>query len=235
MAAFQRDQQKLPRYSYREHVLTRKDNTRDGRTLEVWYVHGRPVNETIALDSRALNPGEIAAEHARFCQRMAAAAKRSPPPLGELEFAGHSYPFARLAHDYVYRNRRTIVWHGRTSWVYDAVPNPAVHARSREETLLLHSAGEVYVDAADEHLVRLALHSTSTVRYGLGVLADIHQASFAISLRRFAPRVWLPAQTDFHLRATVLLLGHIIRGKRQSFFDYSILSGSTAAAAGCSR
>ncbi|MGH8128641.1 MAG: hypothetical protein ACRD0Y_00580 [Terriglobales bacterium] len=232
IAAFQRDQNALRAYTHREHVVTRKDKDLDGRTLLVWYVHARPVRETIALDHRTLSKDERTAEHGRACERAAAAAKRTPPPAGVVEFGGHTYPFAKLAHDYLYSNPRTVQWQGRTTWAYDAVPNPHAHARSREETLLLHSRGEVYVDAADEHVVRLSIHSTATVRYLLGVLASIQQAGFLLDLQRIRPGVWLPAEADFHLRATVLLFDHIVRSKTTAYFDYSVAANAAARCSG---
>ncbi len=226
--AFQRDQQVLLGYTHREHVITRKDREMDGRTLSVWYVRGRAVSETIALDSRTLNNEERSAEHARACERAAATAKRQPPVLGVMEFGGHSYPFARLAHDYRYTNPHTILWNGRATWVYDAVPNPEVHARSREEKLLLHSRGEVYVDAKDQHVVRMVIESTRPVRYLLGMLATIHHADFLLELERVQPGVWLPKEADFHLQATVLLFDHLTRSKVTSYYDYLPVTGTTA-------
>lgn len=228
LVAFQADQQALLGYTHREHVVTRKDQQTDARTLSVWYVHGRAVSETIALDNRTLSNEELSAEHARACERAAAAAQRQPPRLGVIEFGGHSYPFARLAHDYRYTDPHTVVWNGRPTWVYEAVPNPDVRARSHEEYLLLHSRGEVYVDAEDQHVVRMAIQSTGTVRYLLGVLASIHHADFLLELERRQPGVWLPKEADFHLQATVLLFHHLTRSKQTRYYDYSATPGATA-------
>lgn len=226
--AFQQDQRALLGYTHREHVVTRKDQQKEGRTLFVWYVRGRAVSETTALDNRALRDEELRAEHARACARAAAAAERKPPPLGVIEFGGHSYPFARLAHDYRYGNPRTVLWNGRATWIYDAIPNPDVRARSREEKLLLHSRGEVYVDAEDRHVVRMAIQSTGAVRYLLGMLATIHHADFLLELQRVQPGVWLPQEAGFHLQATVLLFDHLTRSKETRYYDYLPVTGTSA-------
>ncbi|MGH9475855.1 MAG: hypothetical protein ACRD1C_05945 [Terriglobales bacterium] len=228
--AFLSDQRALLATTHKEHVVTAKDNHRDGRTLQVWYVKGRAVSETVALDDRALSAEEVRAEHARACARAAALAARTPPPLGELEFGGHRYPFARLARDYLYLHPRILVWNGRPTWAYNAVPNPGVRARSREEKLLLHSHGEVYVDAADLHVVRMTIHNSQPVTYGLGVLATIREADFLLQLQRLAPGVWLPSAAGFHLRATVLLFDQLSRAKEQRFYQYSV---AHAAGLGC--
>lgn len=220
IVAFKQDQTDLQRYVHREHVVTIKDGRRDARTLRVWFVHGHEVQETIALDNRQLSLAELSAEHQRALQRALDAAKRPPSPTGMLRFQGHAYPFARLANDYVYCDATTRMWHGRATWVYQAKPNPNAHPESREETLLLHTQGEVWVDAGDLHVVRIALHTVGNVRYGLGIVATIHQANLELQLERQRPGVWLPSTAGFSLRATVLLFDTITRSKEQTYFDY---------------
>lgn len=193
----------------------------DNRTLRVWYVNGHEVSETIALDNRELSAAELAAEHQRALQRAQDARSRPAPPTGVIVFEGYSYPFAKLADDYVYTNPQARIWQGREIWVYQAHPDPKAPARSRAETLLLHSQGEVWVDAADMHIIRIALHTTAPVHYGLGLLATIHQATLELDLQRQSPRVWLPAKADFHLRATVLLVHPLARSKTQNYSAYS--------------
>jgi len=221
IAAFQGDQEALLRFQHLEHVVTSRDGRRDGRTLRVWYVRGRAVSETIALDSRTLSPQELTAEHQRALQRARAAAQRPTAPAGVVEFDGQRYPFAKLADDYLYLDPQPRLWQGREIWVYQARPNPATASRSRAESLLLHSQGEVWVDAADLHVVRIALHTTSPVRYGLGVLATIHAAKLELDLQRHSHGVWLPAHADFQLSATILLVKSLTRSKQQSFSDYT--------------
>ncbi|HUX68385.1 MAG TPA: hypothetical protein VMV31_12935 [Terriglobales bacterium] len=221
IAAFQNDQEALLHFQHLEHVVTGRDGAFDGRTLHVWYVHGHAVSETIALDHRALSPKEIAAEHQRALIRARDAAQRPPAPAGVVVFDGQRYPFAKLADDYLYRDPQRRVWRGREIWVYQAYPNPATASRSRAESLLLHSQGVVWVDAADLHVIRIELHTTSPVRYGLGVLATIHSAGLELDLERHSPGVWLPAHADFHLSATVLLVKSLLRSKQQTFSDYT--------------
>ena len=221
IAAFQSDQETLLRFQHLEHVVTSRDGRFEGRTLRVWYVNGRAVSETIALDSRALSPQELAAEHERALQRARSAAQRPMAPPGVVEFDGQRYPFAKLADDYLYLDPQRRIWQGREIWVYQARPNPATASRSRAESLLLHSRGEVWVDAGDLHVVHIALHTTSPVRYGLGVLATIHAAKLELDMERHSPGVWLPEQTDFQLSATILLVKSLFRSKQQSFSDYT--------------
>lgn len=231
IANFQRDQQALQDYTHREHVVTLKDGERDARTLRVWYVHGREVSETIALDDRQLSAQEISAEHQRAMKRAQEAVRRPPAPTGVLVFEGHSYPFAKLADDFVYGPAAVKQWEGRTVWVYPATPNPRAQGRSRAETLLLHTAGEVWVDAGDLHVIRLSVHLTSPARYGLGVLATVHSAALDLLLERQAPGEWLPRETDFDLKATVLVFKDLTRAKRTAYSDY-VRANDTAAAGG---
>lgn len=217
---FQHDQEALLGYVHHEHVITMKDGERDARTLRVWYVNGHEVNETIALDDRQLSAEELSAEHARAMKRAEEAAQRPPAKTGVLVFGGHEYPFAKLANDFIYGPATVKTWNGRKVWVYPATPNPHAHGRDRAETLLLHTAGEVWVDAEDEHVIRVSVHLTSPVRYGFGVLATVHQAALDLLLQRHAPDEWFPAETDFSVEATVLFVKTITRAKHTTYADY---------------
>lgn len=232
IANFQRDQTALEAYTHHEHVVTMKDGERDARTLRVWYVHGHEVNETIALDQRKLSAAELSAEHQRALKRAEEAAQRPPAKTGVLVFGGHEYPFAKLANDFVYGKAEVRQWNGRTIWVYPATPNPHAEGRSREETLLLHTAGEVWVDAADRHVIRVSVRLTSPARYGLGVLATVHAAALDLVLDQHAPGVWLPAETDFSLQATVLFFKDITRAKHTTYSDYQPLQSDQRGEAG---
>lgn len=227
IANFKADQAALEHFTHDEHVLTNKDGMHDGRTLHVWYVNGRAVSETIALDDRALSPGEISSEHQRALERARQAARRSAPPDGLIEFEGRTYSFEKLSGDYLYGPAEMRLWQGRTVWIYPARPNPEAPSRSRAESLLLHSQGEIWVDAEDLHVIRIALHTTAPVHYGLGVLATIHHAQLDLRLERQAPGVWLPEEADFSLDATVLMLRRLERSKCQTFSNYQEASSMT--------
>ncbi len=221
IAAFESDQKALQHFQYLEHVVTVKNRAVDARTLRVWYVNGNAVSQTVALDSRQLSQTELAAEAQRAQIRARAAARRPPPPAGVVVFDGVRYPFSRLAHDYIFSDGETRLWHGRPVWVYQARPNPRTDSRSRAETLLLHTAGEVWVDAGDLHVIRLTVHSTSPAKYLMGVLATIHRARLSMEMQRYRPGVWLPAKAYFSLNATILMFDNIYRSKRQSFRDFT--------------
>jgi hypothetical protein len=223
LQAFQADQRALLTYTHWEHVTVVKDGQTERSTTRIWYVHGRPINETTARNGVPLTDAEQAREHGYALKRAAAAAQRPAPPIGELEFSGRSYPFSRLAQDYLYRPQGTRLWNGRPTWVYEAQPNPDARARSREEKLLLNSAGEVWVDAEDQHVVRIQIHATRPVRYGFGLLAVVHEASLLLELQRVAPAVWLPHTTSFHAQATVLMVDSITRAKEQQAYDYQLV------------
>lgn len=220
IANFLSDQQALQGYVHSEHVITEKDGAREGHTLRVWYVNGREVSETTAFDQRPLTAEERASGHEAALKRAAEAAQRPPAKAGMLVFGGQEYPFSKLANDFVYGAPAVRTWNGRTIWVYPATPNPHAQGRSRQETLLLHTAGEVWVDAADLHVMRITIHLTAPVKYGFGVIATIHSAALNLTMDRHGPGQWLPQTTDFKVKATVLLLKTISRAKQSTYFDY---------------
>lgn len=226
---FAADQQAVLRYEHREYVLVRKNQTRDGRTLLVYFVNGHQVAETTAVDGRELTAAARAAEHRRAEARAAASAHRPPPPVGALEFNRKTYPFRKLAGDYVYGPARVEQWHGRTTWVYPAAPNPNATSRSREEQVLLSSRGEIWVDAEDHHVVRISMHTFEPVRYILGILATIHTASLDLQLARRAPGEWLPTEAYFDFDATILFFKDLRESKLQVFSTYQPLTGGPPA------
>jgi len=217
---FLQDQQALQLYVHREHVTTEKDGAREGHTLRVWYVLGHEINKTIALDDRPISAGELAAGQESAVKHAAEAAQKPPAKTGMLVFSGHEYPFSKLANDFVYGPAAVRRWDGRTVWVYPASPNPHAESRSREEKLLLHTAGEVWVDAADLHIIRISMHLTSPVKYGFGVLATVRGANLNLVLERHSAGEWLPQEADFSVLATVLLVKTISRAKRTTYSDY---------------
>ena len=219
---FLQDQQALQGYIHREHVTIEKDGDREGHTLRVWYVHGHDINETIAHDDRPISAGELAAGQKSALKHAAEAAQKPPAPEGMLVFGGHAYPFSKLANDFVYGAAGIRTWNGRTVWVYPATPNPHAESRSREEKLLLHTAGEVWVDAGDLHIIRISMHLTSPVKYGFGVLATVHSAALNLVLDPGGAGEWLPQEADFNVQATVLLLKSISRAKRTTYSDYRV-------------
>jgi len=220
VANFAADQRALLTFDHTEHIVNRRNGDRDGRTLRVWYVRGHEDSETVAIDGRSLTPAEIAAEHKRAADRAAELEKRAPAPVGVFEFQGQTYPFSDLANDYVYGPPQVRDEHGRATWVYQASPNPQAQRHSVAEQLLMHSEGELWVDAEDLHVDHIEIHTTAPVRYGLGIIATIHSATMTLDLERHAPGMWLPRSSSFSLQATVLLLKTLTRSKQQDFSDY---------------
>ncbi|MGH9536262.1 MAG: hypothetical protein ACRD2E_15545, partial [Terriglobales bacterium] len=217
---FTADQAALRRYRYRERVILVKGGSRTDRTLSVYYVQGRSVAPEIALDGQPLGPRGRAAQQQAARERAAQLAHRPPPPLGVVDFRGHDYSFPRLAADFHYGPARVVIWHGRTTWVYPAWPNPNAPHPSSAEKVLLASRGTVWIDAKDLHLVRVQMHTFRPVRYLAGILATVHRATLDLQLQRVAPGVWLPARTAFRLRATLLLLKAFNESKVESYWAY---------------
>jgi hypothetical protein len=217
---FKRDQEAVIRYSHKEHVILVKNNVRDARTLLLFYINGHGVAETIALDNRQLSAAEIRAEHARAVIRAQAAAKLPPAPVGGLEFGGKTFTFSDLAADYLYSNPNVFVYDGRATWSYDLSPNPNAHSGSMEEQALLGSIGQIWIDAADRHVIRISLRTYKPVRYLGGFLATIHSGELDLLLKRHSPGEWLPQYYGFELDATIAFFKHIAESKQTTFSDY---------------
>ncbi|MGH9507440.1 MAG: hypothetical protein ACRD13_10995 [Terriglobales bacterium] len=219
---FTADEEALAHYLHLERVILTKDGRRSERTVRVYYVNGRAVATEIALGGKPLGPKGLAAQHRVAAQRAAQLALRPPPRPGMLEFQGHDYPFAQLAQDFDYGPGKVVQWHGRTTWVYPAYPNPNAPHRSRAEDVLLGSEGSVWIDARNLHLVRVKMHTFRPVKYFGGLLATVHAASLDLQLEPVAPAVWLPRRIAFQVNATILLFKQLRESKIEAYWGYQL-------------
>lgn len=225
---FTADQEALSQYRHLERIVLTKNGQRSDRTVRVYYVHGRAVAPEIALGGKALGPKARAAQEKAAALRAQQLAQRPPPPPGMLEFQGHNYAFKELAEDFRYGPGKVVQWHGRTTWVYPAYPNPNGPHRSRAEEVLLGSEGTVWIDAQDLHLVRVQMHTFRPVKYFGGLLATVHAARLDLQLERVAPGIWLPRRIAFHVQATILLLKQFQESKVETYWGYSRVHAAPA-------
>lgn len=217
---FTADEAALWRYLHQERIILVKDGSRSDRTVHVFYVHGRAVAPAIAVGGKPLGPRALANQQRAAAERVAQLARRKPPPLGAVEFHGHSYSFKKLAEDFHYGPAKVLQWHGRTTWVYPAWPNPNVPHTTRAEQVLLASRGTVWIDAKDLHLVRVEMHTFRPVKYFAGILATVHHATLDLELQRIAAGVWLPRRIAFRLQATILLFKTFDEAKVETYWGY---------------
>jgi len=217
---FQQDQAALQRYSYLEHVVALRNGVREGRTFYVHFINGHPVSETVALDDRALRPEEREAEHRRALQRGRDAAAKPPAPANSIEVNRKRYSFEKLANDFQYGPAHLATWRGRPTWVFPATPVPGLRSGTPEEQMLLTAQGEIWVDVADRHVVRVTIHTTAPVRYYFGLGAVVHHAAIDLELQRHRPGEWLPASSDLEVSATVLLVKPVVQSKQSTYSDF---------------
>ncbi len=217
---FTADQKAEMSYRHVEHMVIDKNHHLEGRTVAIYYVNGHEIPEILALDQRPLKPAELAGQRKAARKRAEFERKQPPVPPGGLEFNHRYYSFARLASDYLYGKPSVRQWHGRTTWIYPAHPNPAVRSRSRAEQILLSSRGAIWVDAQDLHICRIQVATFQPVRYWLGFLATVHNAGLELQLERKSPGLWLPSYAHFWVNATILLFKSFNETKTQSFRDW---------------
>lgn len=234
IASFSADQAAVQRYRHHEVVSLVRGPNRETRELSVFFVHGHQVSVTLAENGRAVSAPDLAAERLAAQARAAQLTHRPPPPPGALEFDQHVYSFRKLADDFLYGAPKVTTWRGRPTWVYPAEPNPNVPDRTRAEQVLLSSRGEIWVDARDRRVARIRLHTFAPVRYFLGILATVREASLDLQLAPGADAglaeafagapaggdCWLPTRAYFDFDATVFFFKHLHQSKLQVFSDY---------------
>jgi len=189
LAVQRRQEEALAGYSY-EVEETRQELDGQGRvtrqrtrSYEVFHVKGRPVRRLVARDGQPLPPAERERYDRRARDTAAAlGAGEKPPPGLQLSRILERYEWKAVGRESV---------EGRCALVFDFAPRPGDFALQRD-FVLRKLGGRIWVDEAEQALVRLDVHNTGGVRIALGLAASVSSASLHGEFVRVEPGVWLP-------------------------------------------
>ncbi len=218
-----RQEEALSLYTY-DVTETREDldgsgrvERRRSRSYEVFHVRGRPVRKLVARDGRPLSPAERETYERRA--RELADAIRSGRAASE-------QPGVRLSrilerYDFTSGGREQV--NGRCALVFDFKARPGDFALERD-FVLRKLAGRLWVDEAEQAVVRVEVHSTGGVSVALGIAVKVSAAAFKAEFRRMEEGVWLPASIEASAAGRKLLfIGFRVR-ERLAFDDYKRFS-----------
>ncbi len=189
LAAQKRQEEALSRYTYdvsesRQELDAQGRVTRERtRAYEVFHVKGRPVRRLVARDGQPLPP----AERERYAQRArdtAAAIDAGAQPQQGLQLS-------RILERYEFRAVGREAVEGRCALVFDFHARPGDFPLEKD-FLLRKLGGRLWVDEAEQALVRLDVHNTGGVRIALGLAASVSSAGLHGEFVRVQPGVWLP-------------------------------------------
>ena len=217
LAAQRQQEEALSRYTY-DVAETRQELDGQGRVTrertrayEVFHVKGRPVRRLVARDGQPLPPAER--------ERIDRRARDSAAALGAGEQPSPGLQLSRILERYEFKAVGRESVEGRCALVFDFAARPGDFLLQRD-FVLRKLGGRVWVDEAEQALVRLDVHNTGGVRIALGLAASVSSAGLHGEFVRLQPGVWLPRLLQGRIDGRKLLfLGFRVR-ERMEFRNY---------------
>jgi hypothetical protein len=175
-----------------EILSVREELAGDGRVrsrhtqrFEAVQVNGRPVRRLVAEDGRALSPGRQAREDERARER-AADLRRGKVPRGE-----PAVPLSAILERYDFRAVAREEIGGRPAIVLDFAPRPGERA-IEGDGVLRRLGGRLWVDEAEQQVVRADLRNLEPIRIGLGLAASLSRVESRLDFRKVEGLGWVP-------------------------------------------
>jgi hypothetical protein len=183
------------------------------RSYEVIFVKGRPVRRLVAQDGRPL-PADQQAREDRKAREMAEAVRAgrtvSERPGVRLSSVLERYDFRAVG-------RETV--DGRTAVVLAFSARPG-ERKIDNDRVLRQLRGRLWVDEAEEEVVRAELENVAPLKFGLGLGASVSSLTTRIEFRKVDDAVWLPAQEETVASGRVLLLKGFRTRIRRAYSGY---------------
>jgi hypothetical protein len=246
-AKLQPDEALLRQYTYRERRRDVKVSRLGKLYLGPWREFevypstepGETYKRLVAVDGKPLPPAELArrdAEHRkRLLDRAAQRAAETPEERRKrLEKRARELEEERHAVDDVFRVYemavvRREVRDGRPTLLVSLTPRPGTPTRSKAGKYLDHMHGYVWVDEADNEVVRVEMTVTKDVTLGLGLLARLDAGSTLTFRRvRVNDEIWLPAEATVRSAGRTLVFRKFALETTTYYSDYRKFSVATA-------
>jgi len=110
---------------------------------------------------------------------------------------------------------------GRSTIRLTFKPRADYKPKTRQGTVLKHTAGQAWVDESDYQLARVEAEVIDTVSLGFGLLAKLHKGARVYAERRkINDEVWLPAKTEVSVRGRIFLVKGINMREIVEYSDY---------------
>ena len=186
---------------------------REVRRYEVFFVKGKPVRRLVAENGRPLSAREQAEEDRRNLEKIEAIASgkvASEVPEERISAILERYFFRAVGREEVA---------GRTALVFDFEPLPG--KRDLDSDNVLRSlTGRLWVDEAEEEIVRMHVKNASSIKWGLGLGAVVSSLESRVEFRKVDDRVWLPLRDEMDASGRILLLKRFRKRVSRSYGNY---------------
>jgi hypothetical protein len=209
----------LDRYTYDVEAV-RDDLDESGRVreshrkrYEVFYVMGRPVRRLVEEDGRPLSARQQ--EKADREARETAEAVRS----GQAAFERPGLRLSAILDRYEFTSVRREEVGGRPAIVLEFAPRPG-DRKIDYDRLLRRVKGRLWVDEAEEEIVRAELENFASLKFGWGLAGSVSELSTRIEFRKVDDTVWLPAEDETTAAGRILVVKKFRMRFRQTYSGY---------------
>jgi hypothetical protein len=205
-------------YTYTERQETKKLNKKgavtstESKTYDVLQIYGETVEKLVAKNDKPLSEKDAAKEDEKVQKvidkrRNESDSDREKRIKKEEKDREEGREFVKeIADAYDFTLVKVAPIAGRPAWVIDAKPHPGYVARRKEAKFLSKIIGRVWIDQAEDELVKIDCQVTDTISLGL-FLARLHKGTRVIyEQTRVNDEVWLPVHAAIHVDVRVALM-----------------------------
>ncbi len=204
------------------HGGVKKTETKE---YDIFWVGGVPVQRLVKKDGKELSADEQKRENERIDKEVAKAKERrekadsqgkETDPRGNEEITPSR--FLELG---TFTNPRRVRLNGRDTIAVDYAGDPKAKTKNRAEEVVRDLLGTVWVDEADQMIVKLEGHFVNAFKVGGGLVVNVQKdTNFAMQMKKVNDEVWLPVEVSGHGAIRFLLVMNF-RGDEQAVFsDY---------------
>jgi hypothetical protein len=194
---------------------------RETTRYEIYFVKGRPVRRLVEENGRPLSPARQARED-REARALAEAVRTgtavSERPGVRLSAILDRYDFRAVAREDVA---------GRTAIVLEFQPRPGDLALEGDR-YLRRLGGRIWVDEAEQEIVRTELANLAPLKVGSGLGASVSSLSLRIDFRKVDGAVWLPSEDETLVSGRALLFKKFRRRFHRTYGNYRRFSVESA-------
>jgi len=205
-------------YTYTERQETKKLNKRgeitstESKTYDVLQIYGETVEKLVAKNDKPLSEKDAAKEDEKVQKvidkrRNESDSDREKRIKKEEKEREEGREFVKeIADAYDFTLVKVEPIDGRPAWVIDAQPNPGFIPHRKEARFLSKIVGRIWIDQAEDELVKIDCQVTDTISLGL-FLARLHKGTRVVyEQTRVNDEVWLPVHAAIHVDVRLALM-----------------------------
>jgi hypothetical protein len=187
---------------------------RHARHYEVFFVKGKPVRRLVAENGRPLSSHEQEEEDRRNRDKIDAintGKVASEVPEERISAILQRYDFRAVGREEI---------EGRPALVFDFKPLPGKRDDLDSDNVLRTLNGRLWVDEAEQEVVRMHVRNASSIKWGFGLGASVSALESTVEFRKVDDAVWLPVRDEMTASGRLLLLKRFRTRMSRTYGNY---------------